>query len=419
MPRTLEDRLEIGEIGAVINITEGAALITPETSTVARQLSSEQLVQVPTSTRSFTQLLSAEAGVSSDLSPVLTNGNGNQSPSVNGTRTTSTSLFFNGVDATNITSNEGSLNGNIAPAPETLSEVKLQTSLYDASTGRSGGGNFQLVTKSGTNQFNGSAYYYLQNEKFNANDFFFNKDGIERPKAAAMKVDLLLVAQSSRTGSSSSAAFSTRSAETGFVTTASSITVLPAALAAHQRRANEGKPFRGFQPVEPRNPGFDSEGAMQFANWIAAASRTLRQLVNLQNPATGDFFIPAPRAGGHYRNRYKCRGKCRRQSIHSPAQRFPSGVQTGSVHGQTRWPLEQQEHLQRHVLLGQLPGFRSVSGSRQSRFACDSQTVRSQPHSCDIGPACVWSTLYQRSSLWLLFAEQHSRAGRPLPGDHQ
>ena len=63
---------------------------------------------------------------------------------------------FNGVDATNITSNEGSLNGNIAPAPETLSEVKLQTSLYDASTGRSGGGNFQLITKSGTNQFHGS-----------------------------------------------------------------------------------------------------------------------------------------------------------------------------------------------------------------------------------------------------------------------
>ena len=110
IPRTLEDKLEIGEIGATVNIAEDAALITPDTSAVARQLTAEQLVQVPTSTRSFTQLLSAEAGVSSDLSPVLTNGNGNQSPSVNGTRTTSTSLFFNGVDATNITSNEGSLN---------------------------------------------------------------------------------------------------------------------------------------------------------------------------------------------------------------------------------------------------------------------------------------------------------------------
>jgi hypothetical protein len=50
--------------------------------------------------------------------------------------------------------------------------VKLQTSLYDASTGRSGGGNFQLVTKSGGNRFTGSAYYYLQNKAFNANEFF-------------------------------------------------------------------------------------------------------------------------------------------------------------------------------------------------------------------------------------------------------
>ncbi|MBA3515216.1 MAG: carboxypeptidase regulatory-like domain-containing protein, partial [Pyrinomonadaceae bacterium] len=138
VPRTLEDKLDVGEVGATINIVEGAALVTPETATTFRQLSADELVSVPTSTRSFTQLLSTEAGVNTELSPVLTNGNGNQSPSVNGTRTTSTSLFFNGVDATNITTNEGSLNDNIAPAPETLQEVKLQTSLYDASTGRSG-----------------------------------------------------------------------------------------------------------------------------------------------------------------------------------------------------------------------------------------------------------------------------------------
>lgn len=128
-------------------------------------------------------MLSAEAGVSSDLPPILVNGTGNISPSVNGTRTTSTSLFFNGIDVTNATNNEGSLNDNISPAPETLQEVKLQTSLYDASTGRSGGGNFQLVTKSGTNNYRGTLYFSGQHESLNANDYFFNKDGIEKPKA--------------------------------------------------------------------------------------------------------------------------------------------------------------------------------------------------------------------------------------------
>ena len=297
IPRTLEDKLEVGEIGAVINITEGAALITPETSTVARQLSSEQLVQVPTSTRSFTQLLSAEAGVSSDLSPVLTNGNGNQSPSVNGTRTTSTSLFFNGVDATNITSNEGSLNGNIAPAPETLSEVKLQTSLYDASTGRSGGGNFQLVTKSGTNQFNGSAYFYLQNEKFNANDFFFNKDGIERPKARRNEGGFTIGGPIIKDRFFFFGGYQHTQAETGFVTTASSITVLPAALRLISGERTKENLFAAFSQLNPGILASIPKAQCNSANDRNCISDVAVKLLNLRNPATGDFLIPAPRAG--------------------------------------------------------------------------------------------------------------------------
>ncbi|MGZ8845040.1 MAG: outer membrane beta-barrel protein [Pyrinomonadaceae bacterium] len=221
---------------------------------------------------------------------MLTNGNGNQSPSVNGTRTTSTSLFFNGVDATNITSNEGSLNGNIAPAPETLSEVKLQTSLYDASTGRSGGGNFQLVTKSGTNRFNGSAYYYLQNEKFNANDFFFNKDGIARPKARRNEGGFTIGGPIIKERFFFFGGYQHTSANTGFVSTASSITVLPAALALISGERTKDNVFNAFRSL---NPGITAS----IPNASAISDVAIR-LLNLKNPATGNFFIPAPRAGG-------------------------------------------------------------------------------------------------------------------------
>src|SRR5687767_12429486 len=288
VPRTLEDKLEIGEIGAVINITEGAALITPETSAVARQLSSEQLVEVPTSTRSFTQLLSTEAGVNTELSPVLTNGNGNQSPSVNGTRTTSTSLFFNGVDATNITTNEGSLNDNIAPAPETLQEVKLQTSLYDASTGRSGGGNFQLITKQGGNKFNGSVYYYLQNEKLNANDFFFNKEGINRPKARRNEAGFTLGGPIVKEKFFFFGSYQYTDAITGFVPTARSTTVLPRALGR----------ISGERTAQALAAAFNAEnGCTAGVNCLSAAdiSPVAVRLFNLMNPVTGDHVIPSPR----------------------------------------------------------------------------------------------------------------------------
>jgi hypothetical protein len=289
VPRTLEDKLEVGEIGATVNITTGPELVTPETSAVARQLTADQLVQVPTSTRSFTQLLSAEAGVTTDLSPVLTNGNGNQSPSVNGTRTTSTSLFFNGVDATNITTNEGSLNDNIAPAPETLQEVKLQTSLYDASTGRSGGGNFQLVTKQGGNNFSGSAYYYMQNEKLNANDFFFNREGIARPKARRNEAGFTLGGPAVKDKFFFFGSYQYTDAITGFVPTARSTTVLPLALT----RVN------GARTAQSLAEAFNSvSGCTVAVNCLTAAdiNPVALRLLTLVNPVTGDFVIPTPRA---------------------------------------------------------------------------------------------------------------------------
>lgn len=289
VPRTFEDKLEVAGVSdeTVTVVEGGAAFATPDTSAVARQLSAEQIVAVPTSTRSFTQLLSAEAGVNTDLSPVLTNGNGNQSPAVNGTRTTSTSLSFNGVDATNITSNEGSLNNNIAPAPETLSEVKLQTSLYDASTGRSGGGNFQLITRSGTNEFHGSGYFFIQNEKFNANDFFFNKDGIPRPKARRNEGGFTIGGPLVKDRFHFFGGYQRTQAITGFVPTASSITVLPQALGLIGGERTKQKLFDAFRSL---NPGITAS----IPNADAISDVAVR-LLNLRNPATGDFVIPAPR----------------------------------------------------------------------------------------------------------------------------
>ena len=301
VPRTLDQVLQVGAVGESVNITaEGAALVTTESATTARSITAEEIVQVPTSTRSFTHLLSTEAGVSSELPPVAVNSNGNISPSVNGTRTTSTSLFFNGIDATNITSNEGSLTDNIAPAPETLEEVKLQTSLYDASTGRSGGGNFQLITKSGTNDFNGTLYYFLQNEKFNANDFFYNRDGIDRPRARRNEGGFtiggpLYVPRFGEGGRAVAGGrdkaffffgYQRTQASTGFVPSASSQTTLPAALGlipGERTAANVAAAFRQLNSSFPLT--------------AAQISPLAIQLLNTRNPLTGGFIIPNPRAG--------------------------------------------------------------------------------------------------------------------------
>jgi hypothetical protein len=283
--RTIDAQLEIGATQEEVTVTENVILVNPDTASTYRQISSTELLQVPTSTRSFTHLLSAEAGISADLPPVLGNSNGNISPSVNGTRTTSTSLQFNGVDATNLTSNEGSLTDNIAPAPETLQEVKLQTSLYDASTGRSGGGNFQLITKSGTNELHGAAYWYVQNEKFNANDFFYNKDGIEKPRARRNEGGFALGGPVIEDKTFFFGSYQRTQASTAFVPTAQSVSLLPEALrliSGPRTAANVVSAFRTLNPDFPLTE--------------AQISPIALNILNIQNPVTGDFFIPAPGA---------------------------------------------------------------------------------------------------------------------------
>ena len=283
--RSIEVTLEVGTSELFIDVTSDQPLVQTETAAVTRQITGEQLTRTPTSTRSFTGILSSEAGVSSDLSAVGVNGTGNISPSVNGTRTTSTSLFFNGIDATNITSSEGSMSDNISPAPETLQEVKLQTSLYDASTGRSGGGNFQLVTKQGGNTFNGTAYYYLQNKAFNSNEFFLEQSGNEKPRADRTETGFTLGGPIKQDRIFFFAGYQYTDANTGLVPTARTRTVLPQALTvlgSDRSKAAIAAAFNQFNGCAG-------------ANCLTAAdiSDIAFRIFNLQNPVTGGFYLPS------------------------------------------------------------------------------------------------------------------------------
>lgn len=295
--RQLNVTLEVGSLSEQVTVNADAPLVVANTAATYRRLAAEELTQVPTSTRSFTHLLSAEAGVSADLPPVLINGTGNISPSVNGTRTTSTSLFFNGIDATNITSNEGSMSDNISPAPEMLEEVKLQTSLYDASTGRSGGGNFQLVTRSGTNAYRGGLYVSFQHERFNTNDFFYAKDGIEKPKARRLEGGVTVGGPLRRNKLFFFGGYQRTDAETGFVPTASSLTVLPEALRLIQGARTKENLLQAFSTLNPGILTSIPKAQCSSATDRACVADVAVALFNLRNPVTGDYVIPAPREG--------------------------------------------------------------------------------------------------------------------------
>src|SRR5256884_1056397 len=155
-----------------------APLIQQDGPQLGRVVDSRVVSELPLATRNFTQILGLSPGTAVDLPDNTTLGRNPQNISVNGARTTQNNYQLNGVDANNIRNNN--FQRVSVPAPETIQEFKVQTSLYDATFGRSGG-NIQAVTKSGANDFHGAAYEYLRDTALNANNPFLKAASVKRP----------------------------------------------------------------------------------------------------------------------------------------------------------------------------------------------------------------------------------------------
>ncbi len=70
---------------------------------------------------------------------------------------------------------------NVSVSIDSIAEFKILTGTYQAEYGRSVGGQISLVTKSGTEQFHGSGYWYHRNDSLNANTFLNNVRGLSKP----------------------------------------------------------------------------------------------------------------------------------------------------------------------------------------------------------------------------------------------
>ena len=156
-----------------------APLIQRDGPQLGRVIDSRAVSELPLASRNFTQILGLSPGTAvalADNAAIVRNG---QNISVNGARVTQNNYQINGVDANRLGVNNA--NTLAVPAPETIQEFKVQTSLYDATYGRAGGGNVQVVTRSGSKDLHGSLYEYFRDDALNANNPFLKAAGVKRP----------------------------------------------------------------------------------------------------------------------------------------------------------------------------------------------------------------------------------------------
>ena len=177
--RTVDFSLDAGDISETVTVQADAVTVNLTTPTASTTINGDQVRELSINNRNFVQLITLSPGVSANLSDQVfvgtTNPDGQANVvaiSVNGARSSQNTYTVDGADVTDRGSN---LTIQAYPSVDSIGEFKVLTSLFPAESGSSGGGQINIVTRSGTDQFHGSLFEFVRNEKFNANTYFINQ----------------------------------------------------------------------------------------------------------------------------------------------------------------------------------------------------------------------------------------------------
>jgi len=180
--RQVDITLTAGNIDESVTVQADTVGVELSTPTAGTTINGDQVRELSVNNRNFVQLVTLAPGVSANLADQVYVGTTNPtgqantvSISVNGARSSSNTWTVDGADITDRGSN---LTIQAYPSIDSIGEFKVLRSLYPAESGRSGGGQVNVVTRSGTDKFHGSLYEFVRNEKFNANDFITNRTNV-------------------------------------------------------------------------------------------------------------------------------------------------------------------------------------------------------------------------------------------------
>ena len=178
--------LQVGAKSETVTVDETAAHLETSSTELGEVISGEQMTAVPLNGRSFTDLLALQPGVApatsitaatvQDVGAAALFPSGNLNPgtiAINGQREFANSFIVNGSDA----EEDVNMGTAIVPNLDSIAEFRIVTSNFDAEYGEFSGGQINVVTKGGTNEFHGDAFEFLRNTNFDARNYFSDTRG--------------------------------------------------------------------------------------------------------------------------------------------------------------------------------------------------------------------------------------------------
>ena len=171
--RLLNLTLQVGTVTQNVNVTGAAAAVETAASTLSQVVGTREVVDLPLNGRQFTQLVLLSPGVApreggQQAAFTVAIGGGGISPSIDGQGGRKNFFSLDG----NINDAVFTNTWAISPPPDAIQEFNVQSHIVDPQFGVSSGGNINVVTKMGSDQFHGDAYEYLRNNALDSRGFF-------------------------------------------------------------------------------------------------------------------------------------------------------------------------------------------------------------------------------------------------------
>jgi hypothetical protein len=164
--------LEVGDLTDQVEVRADATPLETDTSTVGKVVDNRRILELPLNTRNVYSLIFLTPGVAGSIG----NNYNSMGYTVNGARPTMMDTVIDGVTASFPTVN-GFTGISVFPSVDAIQEFKVLGANYPAEYGRSLGSVLNVVYKSGTNDFHGSAYEFFRDSAFDANSYFAKRAG--------------------------------------------------------------------------------------------------------------------------------------------------------------------------------------------------------------------------------------------------
>ena len=172
----LDFTLEVGQVTQTVEVKAAAPLLDTVNATLGTQVTNRYIINMPLLDRGLTNLAFLAPGVTETQGAGVDDIRGTNFVS-NGQRNATAEVRLDGGLSTVPESGEGGNTiVNYQPSLEVIQEFKLQNNSFSAEYGNNGGTVINIVSKSGTNEFHGSGWWFFRRPRFDANDFFANRD---------------------------------------------------------------------------------------------------------------------------------------------------------------------------------------------------------------------------------------------------